>query len=109
MPIYEFRCQTCAHKFSLLIGMVAGETAHACPKCSSSKVDKLVSRFQRYRNEDDRIDAMADRLESMDEPESGSEMREILKELGRATDDDNSAEMEEIFEADMEGKLEDDF
>jgi hypothetical protein len=89
--------------------MVAEKTAVICPKCSGLDCQKLVSRFQRYRNEDDRVDAMADRLESMDEPESGAEMREILKELGRATDDDNSAEMEEIFEADMEGKLEDDF
>ena len=107
MPIFEFRCETCGKKFSTLIGMVAGATDSHCPHCQSEKTQKLVSRFQRYRSEDDRIDAMADRLEFMNEPESGAEMREILKELGKATDDDNSEEMEELFEADMEGKIED--
>ena len=87
--------------------MVAGADDTACPHCHSAKTDKLVSKFARYRNEDDRVDAIADRLEFMDEPKSGAELREMVRELGKATDDDVSDEMEEMFEADMEGKLED--
>lgn len=63
---------------------------------------KLVSRFARYRSEDDRVDEIADRLEAMGEPESPSEARELMKEVGRALDEDVSSEMEEMFEADME-------
>jgi putative FmdB family regulatory protein len=107
VPIFEFRCQDCQNKFSTLVGMVAGAGDANCPKCGSSKTDKLVSRVAKFRTEEGRIDEIADRLEGMDEPESGSEMRSILRELGKAADDDVSEDMEDLFEADMEGRLED--
>lgn len=49
------------------------------------------------------MDEIADRLESMGEPDSPAEARELMKEVGRALDEDVSDEMEEMFEADMEG------
>ena len=108
MPIYEYRCADCKRKFSALIGMTAEPDDSKCPHCQSLNTSKLVSRFARYRSEDDRIDAMADRLEAMGEPESPAQMREVMKELGKAMDDDASDEIEEMFEADMEGGISDD-
>ncbi len=107
MPIYEFRCQDCNKKFSTLVGIGAGPDDTACPHCKSTRTDKLVSKFARHRNEDDRIDSIADRLELMNEPETGADMREVVRELGKATDDDFSSELEEMFEADMEGNGDD--
>ena len=37
----------------------------------------------------------------------GREMRDMVREMGKATDEDMSDEMEDMFEADMEGRLED--
>lgn len=108
MPVFEFRCQDCGKRFSALIGMVAEPDDTKCPHCGSQATSKLVSRFQRVRSEDDRIDALADELETMGEPESPSQMREMVKEMGKAMDEDMSDEMEEMFEADMAGELEDD-
>lgn len=88
--------------------MVAEPDDEKCPNCGSLNTAKLVSRFARYRSEDDRIDAMADRLETMGDPESPSEMREMMREMGKAMDEDVSEEMEEMFEADMAGELGDD-
>jgi hypothetical protein len=85
--------------------MVVGDSDVSCSNCGSSQVQKLISRFVRGRSEDDRIDEMADRLESMGDSETGSEMREMMKELGRASDEDMADEMEEMFESDMEGTL----
>ena len=85
--------------------MVVGDSDVSCSNCGSSQVQKLISKFVQGRSEDDRIDEMADRLESMGEPETGSEMREMMKELGRASDEDMADEMEEMFESDMEGTL----
>jgi phage shock protein A len=87
--------------------MVADANDSACPNCQSLNTTKLVSKFARFRTEDDRIDAMADRLESMNEPEFGSDLRNVVRELGKASDDDVSSELEELFEADMEGTGED--
>jgi hypothetical protein len=89
------------------MGMTADSGEAECLNCQSKNVSKLVSRFARYRVEDDRIDEIADRLEMMGEPDSGSEMRSVLRELGKAGEEDVSAEIEEMFEADMEGKLDD--
>ena len=60
-----------------------------------------MSRFARYRNEDDRIDEIADRLENMGDPDSPAEVRELVREMGKAMDEDVSDEMEEVFESDM--------
>lgn len=112
MPIFEFRCEGCGHKFATLVGMVAstsgGDSDVKCPKCASPNVGKLVSRPAKFRSEDARIDEVADRLESTDDYGSGTEMRGLMREMGKAMDDDVADDMEEMFEADMEGKLDDD-
>lgn len=87
--------------------MTAEPDEEKCPACGSPSATKLVSRFQRYRSEDDRIDAIADRLETIGEPESPSEVRAIMREMGKAMDEDVSDEMEELFEADMSGEIPD--
>lgn len=104
MPIYEYRCAACGKKFSALVGMTAEPDDEACPHCGSPNAQRLVSRVAKFRSEDGRIDELADRFEDMGEPESPAEMREMVKDMGRAMDDDMADEMEEMFEADMEGK-----
>lgn len=108
MPVFEYRCGSCGRKFSALVGMVAQPDDERCPKCGSSETQKLVSRFVRGRTEDDRIDDLADRFETMGEPDDSVEMRRMVREMGKAMDEDSSDEMEELFEADMEGNLPDD-
>ncbi len=88
--------------------MVAEPDEDKCPHCGSPDTDKLVSRFARVRSEDDRMDHLADRLETMSEPESPSEMRGMMREMGKAMDEDTSDEMEELFEAEMSGEGNDD-
>ena len=40
MPIYEFFCPACGHRFEVL---VRGGSSVTCPACGSSAVDKCVS------------------------------------------------------------------
>ena len=87
--------------------MTADSDDEKCPHCGNLEASKLVSRFARYRSEDDRIDALADRLETMGEPDSPSEMRDVMREMGKAMDEDVSDEMEQLFEDDMSGGGED--
>ncbi|MBS1717486.1 MAG: zinc ribbon domain-containing protein [Armatimonadetes bacterium] len=101
MPVYEYRCEACGKKFQTLVGVTQDGAAVDCPACQSPLVTKLVSRFIRGRNEDARIDEMADRFENMTQPESYVEMRESMKEMGRAMDEDFSDEMEEALETDL--------
>ncbi|MFI5384527.1 MAG: zinc ribbon domain-containing protein [Fimbriimonadales bacterium] len=108
MPVFEYRCADCGKKFQTLVGVVAGGDDEKCPHCGSLETTKLVSRFARYRSEDDRIDEIADRMEMMGEPDSPSQMREIVREMGKAMDEDTSDEMEEMLEADLSGEVGDD-
>jgi len=79
-----------------------------CPACGSLQAQKLVSRFARYRNEDDRIDELADKFENMADVDDHSAMRSMVRDLGKAMDEDVSDEMEELFEADLAGDIPDD-
>ncbi len=107
MPVYEYRCGQCNRKFTALVGMTAEKDDETCPHCGSPNATRLVSRFARARSEDDRVDELADSLETMGEPDDPAQMRSMVKEMGKAMDEDLSEEMEEMFESDMEGKLED--
>lgn len=108
MPIFEFRCAACHKKFATLVGMVAGADEVQCPHCGGKEATRLVSRFIKGRTEDDRVDEIADRLEQTGEPDSPTQMRAMMKEIGKAMDEDFSDDMEEMFESDMEGGLDED-
>ena len=40
VPLYEFACRKCEHTFEEL---VLGDERVVCPKCSSSKLERLMS------------------------------------------------------------------
>ncbi len=43
MPLYEYRCADCGAKFDELVA--SADEKVACPKCQSSKAEKLLSVF----------------------------------------------------------------
>jgi putative FmdB family regulatory protein len=42
MPIFEYACRGCGHKFDAL---VRGSEVPACPACSSQDLERLLSMF----------------------------------------------------------------
>jgi putative FmdB family regulatory protein len=42
MPIFEYVCRECNHRFELL---VYGSTNAACPQCKTTKLEKQLSSF----------------------------------------------------------------
>jgi putative FmdB family regulatory protein len=47
MPIYEYRCDGCAHSFEILTSFAERERAHPCPSCESLRTQVVVSTFAR--------------------------------------------------------------
>jgi putative FmdB family regulatory protein len=43
MPLFEYRCADCGVKFDELVS--SADESVACPKCRSSKTEKLLSVF----------------------------------------------------------------
>jgi putative FmdB family regulatory protein len=42
MPIFEYRCESCGHKFEAIL---FGEQTPKCPKCDTEKLEKQLSVF----------------------------------------------------------------
>jgi putative FmdB family regulatory protein len=42
MPIYEYACRTCDHRFEML---VRGGEAPSCPNCQGAELERALSTF----------------------------------------------------------------
>ena len=97
MPIFEYRCEECRRRFSLLVGVVAGSAEQCCPRCGSRQLQKLISRFASPRSEDDALDELADptRMGDLEDPK---QMMQWMKRVGRETGEDMCDDFEELVE-----------
>ncbi|MCS6831302.1 MAG: zinc ribbon domain-containing protein [Armatimonadota bacterium] len=96
MPIYEYRCNACRKRFSVLVGVIAEDDPLQCPRCGSTEATRLISRFARLRNEDDLVDDMLD-PDKIGDPEDPKTMRRWVKEMGKELGEDFTDEFDEIL------------
>jgi putative FmdB family regulatory protein len=45
MPLYEYQCRECGHRFEVLQRMGEGAEGLVCPKCATDQVEKQLSTF----------------------------------------------------------------
>jgi putative FmdB family regulatory protein len=45
MPIFSYRCSDCENQFDLLVGVTSDSGEQKCPKCGSTKINKILSGF----------------------------------------------------------------
>ncbi len=100
MPIYEYDCQGCRRRVSLLVRSLASPEAPRCPRCDSTELTRLMSRFATPKSEDARLEAAADpsQLGDLDENDPGSVARFVKRmgeEMGEDLGDDLDAAMDE--------------
>jgi putative FmdB family regulatory protein len=43
MPLYDYQCRACGHRFEALVR--AGSDAPTCPSCRSADLERLLSMF----------------------------------------------------------------
>ena len=60
MPIYDYRCEACNRRISLLFQTFAAAENAACPHCGSRELSRLITRFAVKRSEDSRLEDLAD-------------------------------------------------
>jgi putative FmdB family regulatory protein len=104
MPIYEYRCNKCKRKVSILTLRISEEVNLECEYCGSKELSRLMSRFATVKSEEARLDAMADpsNLSGLDEndPKSMARwMRKMGKELGEEFSGDEFDQMVDEMEA----------
>src|SRR5229473_3259946 len=60
MPIYEYECDKCHRRTSVLTLRVSEKVDAVCRHCGSAKMQRLMSRFATPKSEEARMDALAD-------------------------------------------------
>ena len=46
MPLFDYRCQSCAHEFEVLIRPAShGDPPPSCPACGNQNLERLLSTF----------------------------------------------------------------
>ena len=100
MPIYEYDCQGCSRRVSLLVRRIASDETPRCPRCGSALLSRIMSRFASPKSEEARLEAAADpsRFGDLDENDPQSVARFVSRmgeEMGEDLGDDLDAAMEE--------------
>lgn len=100
MPIYEYRCQDCRRRVTIMLRSFA-EAANAapppCPRCGSKNLTRMVSRVAVLRSEESRLDNLADpsNMGDLDENDPKSVAR-WMRKMGNETGEDLGDEFHEV-------------
>jgi putative FmdB family regulatory protein len=90
MPIYEYRCESCGLKFSVVF-WPPDRPEPRCRRCGSTRARRLISRVALLRGEEDRLDRLADEAAGLDEDDPRSVerwARRLGKEMGEELGED---------------------
>ncbi|MBX3302775.1 MAG: zinc ribbon domain-containing protein [Nitrospira sp.] len=100
MPIYEYACQECHRRSSILILSPRSPGSARCRHCRSSKLDRLLSRFASPKSEEARLQSLMDptTLGHLDETDPRSVAR-LMKKMGKEIGE-NTSDIEETMMAD---------
>lgn len=89
MPIYEYRCQDCGRRVSILWRSFAeiGTKTPRCSRCGSQNLSRLVSRVSVLHSEEHQLESFADPskfgdLDENDPKSIGRWMRKMSREMG---------------------------
>jgi putative FmdB family regulatory protein len=112
MPIYEYYCPDCNGRFQKLVQGFSDPAGLACPRCSSTAVQRAVSRVAVLKSEESRADALADpsMFAGLDENDPRSIARwakKLGKELGEEAGEDWDEMVEQMLEEELDGAGED--
>lgn len=99
MPVYEYKCTDCGHKFEQFISYQDyGKVLVICPACHQKQVVRCISRIRVAKSEESRLSDLAnpENLEGIDDdPQKlGSMMRKMSSEMG----EDMGPEFNEVVE-----------
>jgi len=89
MPIYEYDCHDCRRRVSLLVRSTSTAAPPMCPRCGSTALTRLMSRFATVKSEDARLESLAEGsgLGDLDENDPSSVAR-FMKKMGQEFGDE---------------------
>ena len=110
MPIYEYRCNACGKRFSLLFLNLREVGRARCKFCESENLQRLVSSFAVHQTEASRLsDFDTSRARGDDFYRDSRNVGLWAKKRMRELDVDLGSKMEEIVEKGRTGKILEDY
>src|SRR5215475_10015118 len=93
MPIYEYECQQCHRRTSVLTTRISERVRAVCRHCGGRKLNRLMSRFATPKSEEKRLDSLSDpsNFSGLDENDPKSVAR-MMKKIGKEMGEDFSGE-----------------
>lgn len=98
MPLYEYRCNSCRRRVTLLRSFSDTSTP-CCPHCQSENLTRLISKVAVLRSEESRLDSLADpsSLGDLDENDPRSIAR-WMRKMSEETGEDMGPEFDEMVD-----------
>lgn len=99
MPIYEYRCQDCRKRTSILVLSSKNPPPVTCTHCRGQNLERVMSRFAAPKSEDARLESLADpsKLGDVDENDPRS-MARFMKKMGQEMGEDFGGELDQAME-----------
>jgi len=100
MPIYEYRCEACGKKTSIITLRISDSTSVTCNSCGSERLTKLLHRVAIMKSEEARLESLMDptHLSGLDENDPVG-MAKWMKRMGKEMGDDfDDTEIDQIIE-----------
>lgn len=103
MPIYEYRCEDCRRKTTVLTLSIREAADPVCRHCGGRRMTKLVSRVAVGKSEGSRLESLAGpaSLGGLDESDPKSIAR-WMKKMGREMGDESGENLDEEIDQAME-------
>jgi putative FmdB family regulatory protein len=103
VPIYEYECQGCRRRVSLLIRTLHPAEAPRCPRCNSAELSRLMSRFATVKSEDARLDSLSDpsSFGDLDENDPRS-VAQFVKKMGSEMGEDLGPDLDAAMDEAMD-------
>jgi putative FmdB family regulatory protein len=99
MPLFEYICNSCHKRFTVLVGMTAQRDSDACPHCGSAQATKKVTRFAQGRTE-----GALDDHEPPGDIDDPRAMRRWAKEMGQEMGEDLGDDFDEYMDSAEDGE-----
>ena len=102
MPEYDFRCKTCAHRFTLRFKTYAmvDDAAPLCPACNSAALNRLISRVAIAKASRDYSNMSSNEMLSVLESGEPGSVDEMFKQVGGSRDDVAASSSAPVVSAD---------
>jgi putative FmdB family regulatory protein len=98
MPTYEYRCLDCRRRVSIYQSYEDyGRAPISCPKCGSTRLQRLISRVRFARSEESRLDSLAEPSGWGDvDEEDPRSLARMMRKMGSELGEEVPPEFDEV-------------